>query len=94
MRPAGGCPDYVLVPTPMFANGEPRYAAILGAFTVHTSVFWGCRVELYLVAENTRTGMLTWVICDYESNTISYDPRRRVLRRDDEPGRRDDDARG
>lgn len=67
-------PDYVLVPASMFANGEPRYAAILGAFTVHTSVFWGCRVELYLIAENTRTGMLTWVICDYESNTISYDP--------------------
>ena len=36
-------------------------------------MFWGCRVELYLVAENTRTGMLTWVICDYESNTINYD---------------------
>lgn len=66
--------DYALVPTSMFADGEPRYAAILGAFTVHTSVFWGSRVELYLIAEDTRTGMLTWVICDYESNTINYDP--------------------
>lgn len=66
--------DYALVPTSMFADGEPRYAAILGAFTVHTSVFWGSRIELYLIAENTRTGMLSWVICDYESNTINYGP--------------------
>jgi len=67
-------PDYRLVPTAMFAEEEPRYCAILGAFNIHTSVFWGARVELYLIAENTRTGMLTWVICDYESNTINYDP--------------------
>jgi hypothetical protein len=67
-------PGYELVPTTMFAGAEPRHCAILGAFNVHSSVFWGSRVELYLIAENTRTGMLTWVICDYESNTISYDP--------------------
>jgi hypothetical protein len=66
--------DYELVPTSMFADGQPRHCAILGAFNVHASVFWGSRVELYLIAENTRTGMLTWVICDYESNTINYDP--------------------
>ena len=68
-------PDhYELVPTTMFADGEPRYCSILGAFNVHTSVFWGSRVELYLIAEDTRTGMLSWIICDYESNTINYDP--------------------
>lgn len=67
-------PHYRLVETKMFADGTPRLCAILGAFTVHTSVFWGTRVEMYLMAENTRTGMLTWVICDYESNTINYDP--------------------
>jgi len=66
--------DYELVPTTMFADGEPRYCSILGAFNVHSSVFWGSRVELYLIAEDTRTGMLSWVICDYESNTINYDP--------------------
>lgn len=66
--------DYRLVETAMFADETPRYCAILGAFNVHASVFWGARVELYLIAENTRTGMLTWVICDYESNTINYDP--------------------
>ncbi|GAA1062343.1 hypothetical protein [Agromyces bracchium] len=67
-------PGYRLVPSAMFADDEPRTCAILGAFNVHASVFWGARVELYLIAEDVRTGMLTWVICDYESNTINYDP--------------------
>jgi len=67
-------PGYELVPTSMFDGAEPRYCSILGAFNVHSSVFWGSRVELYLIAEDTSTGMLTWVICDYESNTINYDP--------------------
>jgi hypothetical protein len=37
-------------------------------------VFWGNRVELYLIAENNETGLLSWIIIDYESNTHSYDP--------------------
>ncbi|WP_438854514.1 hypothetical protein [Agromyces sp. M3QZ16-3] len=67
-------PGYRLVATSMFEGEAPRVCAILGAFNVHASVFWGARVELYLIAENVRTGMLTWVICDVESNTINYDP--------------------
>ncbi|WP_439594210.1 hypothetical protein [Microbacterium sp.] len=67
-------PGYRLIPSSMFDDEQPRYIGIVGAFSVHTSVFWGGRVELYVIAENTRTGMLTWVICDYESNTINYDP--------------------
>ncbi len=67
-------PDYELVPCAMFEDSEPKYCAILGAFNVHTSVFWGSRIELYVIAQNTKTGLLSWIICDYESNTISYDP--------------------
>ncbi|BDZ56090.1 hypothetical protein [Agromyces marinus] len=67
-------PGYRLVPTAMFADEAPRVCAILGAFNVRASVFTGARVELYLIAEHTSTGMLTWVICDYESDTINYDP--------------------
>lgn len=67
-------PGYELVPTSMFADGQPRHLGILAAFNLHASVFWGSRIEMYLIAENTRTGMLTWVIVDYESNTINYDP--------------------
>ncbi|BDZ64747.1 hypothetical protein [Agromyces mangrovi Wang et al. 2018] len=65
---------YRLVPTAMFADEAPRHCAILGAFNVRASVFQGARVELYVIAESIRTGLLTWVICDYESNTINYDP--------------------
>jgi hypothetical protein len=67
-------PGYELLPTAMFEGTEPRPCGIIAAFNVHTSVFWGNRVEFYLIAENKTTGMLSWVICDYESNTISYDP--------------------
>lgn len=67
-------PGYELLKTSMFADGQPRHMGILCAFNVHTSVFWGSRIELYLIAEHLQTGMLTWVICDYESNTINYDP--------------------
>jgi hypothetical protein len=67
-------PGYELVPTAMFEGTEPRICGVVGAFNVHTSVFWGSRVEFSLIAEHTATGMLSWVICDYESNTISYDP--------------------
>ncbi len=67
-------PGYQLLPTAMFEGTEPRLCGIVAAFNVHTSVFWGSRVEFYLIAENTTTGMLSWVICGYESNTISYDP--------------------
>jgi hypothetical protein len=67
-------PGYELQPTAMFEGTEPRLCGVVGAFNVHTSVFWGSRVELSLIAENKKTGMLSWVICDYESNTISYDP--------------------
>ena len=42
-------------------------------FRIHTSVFWGSRAEFYVVAENSRTGLLSWVMMDYMSDTISYD---------------------
>jgi hypothetical protein len=67
-------PQYRLVPTSLFTT-EPEYpCAILGMFNIHTSVFWGTRFELYVIAQNEKTGLLSWIICDYESNTINYDP--------------------
>jgi len=65
---------YELIPTAIFEGTDPRFCAIVGAFNVHTSVFWGNRIEFSVIAENKSTGMLSWVIYDYESNTISYDP--------------------
>jgi hypothetical protein len=67
-------PDYGLFPTAMFNESPKRPCAIVSAFNVHTSVFWGSRVEFYVIAENRKTGLLSWIISKYESNTHSYDP--------------------
>lgn len=71
--------DYELIPCAMFDDTPPRYCGIIGVFNVHTSVFWGSRIELYIIAQNKKTGLLSWIINDYESNTISYDPGRGFL---------------
>jgi hypothetical protein len=67
-------PNYSLFPSAMFSDTSKRPCAIISAFNVHTSVFWGSRVEFYLMAENCKTGLLSWIIIEYESNTHSYDP--------------------
>jgi hypothetical protein len=67
-------PDYRLVPSAMFSDTTKRPCAIISAFNVHTSVFWGSRVEFYMIAENRKTGLLSWIITEYVSNTHSYDP--------------------
>lgn len=69
-------PGYTLLPSSLFAQGRERPCAIIGAINVHTSVFWGSRLEFYLVAENSATGLLSWIIATYETNTSSYDPNR------------------
>lgn len=57
----------------IFAGDTEKYYGIVSLFRIHTSVFWGARVEYYLVAENEETGLLSWIIMDYMSDTISYD---------------------
>jgi hypothetical protein len=69
-------PGYSLHPSAMFSDSPKRPCAILSAFNVHTNVFWGSRVEFYLLAENCETGLLSWIIEEYESNAHSYDPSR------------------
>ena len=59
--------------TGIFAADKEKYYGIVSMFRIHTSVFWGARAEYYLVAENTKTGLLSWVMMDYISDTISYD---------------------
>jgi hypothetical protein len=68
-------PGYSLHPSAMFADTPARPCAIVSAFNVHTNVFWGSRIEFYLMAENRETGLLSWVIEEYESNAPSYDPK-------------------
>lgn len=66
--------DYELLPTSIFASTTPRYSAIIGCFNVHTSVFWGTRFELYIIAKNKNTNLCTWIIVDVQSNTFTYEP--------------------
>lgn len=67
-------PDgFHLIKTSVFANDTPRYYGIISCFRSHTSTFWGTRAECYVIAEDEKTGLLSWVIVDYDSDTISYD---------------------
>lgn len=68
-------PGYQLHPSAMFIDTPARPCAIVSAFNVHTNVFWGSRVEFYLMAENAETGLLSWIIEQYESDAPSYDPK-------------------
>lgn len=56
-----------------FVGDEEKYYGIVSIFRLHTSTFWGARSEFYVVAKNTKTGLMSWVILDYVSDTISYD---------------------
>jgi len=70
-------PDgFKMAKTSVFDGDTPRYYGIFGIFNAHTTGFWGLRVEFYMIAEDTRSGLLSWVIIDYDTNTISYDPKR------------------
>lgn len=57
----------------VFQDDTEKYYGIASIFRVHTSTFWGARSEFYVVAKNEATGLLSWVILDYISDTISYD---------------------
>ncbi|MBR3220306.1 hypothetical protein IKF76_00345 [Candidatus Saccharibacteria bacterium] len=57
----------------IFAGDKPKFYSVTTIFRVHTSAFWGSRCEFYAMARNSATGLLSWVILDYVSDTISYD---------------------
>lgn len=71
--------DFEIIKTSIFTNDEPKYYCILGTFKAHTSAFWGGRTEFYVIAKDKRTNLLTWVIIDYDTNTISYDEKRGLI---------------
>lgn len=57
----------------IFVDDEEKYYGIASTFRIHTSTFWGARTEFYTIAKNTKTGLMSWIILDYVSDTISYD---------------------
>ena len=69
-------PDgYELAEAAIYKNEAKYPMAIASVFTARTSGFIGMRIEFYVIARNKETGMLSWIICDYETNTNSYDPK-------------------
>lgn len=67
-------PDgFELLKTSIFTDDEPKYYCILGCVRAHTSAFWGSRIEFYVIAKDKKTNLLSWLIIDYDTNTISYD---------------------
>lgn len=73
-------PDgFELIKTKIFDDGEPKYYAIFGSFNVHTSAFWGTRLEVNIIARNKRNNLLSWVIVDYDTNTLSHDVSKGVV---------------
>ena len=69
-------PDgYEIAEASFFKNDTKFPMAIASVFTARTSGFIGMRIEFYIIARNKETGLLSWIICDYETNTNSYDPK-------------------
>ena len=67
------------IKTKIFESDQPKYYLIFCNFNVHTSAFSGSRLEVNIIAENKRTGLLSWVILDYDTNTLSHDPLKGVV---------------
>lgn len=64
---------FELMKSRVFAGETEKYYGIASIFRLHTSTFWGARSEFYVVARNVATGLMSWIILDYLSDTISYD---------------------
>lgn len=57
----------------VFTGDKEKYYGIVSIFRLHTGTFWGARSEFYVMAKNIKTDLMSWVILDYVSDTISYD---------------------
>ncbi|MBR3204785.1 hypothetical protein IKF81_03860 [Candidatus Saccharibacteria bacterium] len=65
--------NFVPAEASIFSGDKPKFYGVASMFRVHTSVFWGARVECYAITKNAETGLISWTILDYMSDTISYD---------------------
>ncbi len=65
--------NYELVKTKVLNSDEPKYYCIFGCFNVHSSAFWGTRMECYIIAQSKDTGLMSWIIVDYHTNTVGFD---------------------
>lgn len=72
-------PRYQLVKARIFEGDEPDYYFGYGILNTRGSTFWGVRLESYLIATDTETGLLSWIFFDILSNTIIAIPSEGVL---------------
>lgn len=64
-------PDrYELAKTRLFAEEEPEYYMGMGNLGTRASTFWGARQEIYLMATDKETGVLSFIFIDIFSNTL------------------------
>jgi hypothetical protein len=64
-------PDrYELAKTRLFADDEPEFYMGIGNLGTRASTFWGTRQEVYLIATDKKTGLLSFIFIDILSNTI------------------------
>jgi hypothetical protein len=64
-------PDrYELAKTRLFTEDEPDYYMGIGNLNTRASTFWGTRQEVYLIATDKKTGLLSFIFIDILSNTI------------------------
>lgn len=71
--------NFELVKTKIYEKDSEKFYGIIGVFNAHTSGFWGLRVEFYIIAKNKDTDLISWIIVDYDTNTISYDPKNGIV---------------
>lgn len=73
-------PDgFELEKTKVFSDGEPKYYIAFASFNVKTSAFAGTRLEVNVIARSKRTGLISWIIVDYDTNTLSHDALKGVI---------------
>lgn len=64
-------PDrYELAKTRLFVDDEPEYYLGIGNLNTRASTFWGTRQEVYLIATDKKTGLISFIFIDILSNTI------------------------
>jgi hypothetical protein len=61
---------YELSKTKLFSDDEPDYYMGIGNLNTRASTFWGTRQEVYLIATDKETGLLSFIFIDILSNTI------------------------
>jgi len=72
-------PDrYELSKTRLFADDEPEYYMGMGNLGTRASTFWGTRQEIYLIAKDKQSGLLSFIFIDIFSNTLIAKPSKGV----------------